>query len=208
MLRIYFGEKPLFIGEDVAKGLQEFSSDEVVQLTKLSEDRVSYLIKQMEITGVKAGIIPLPEDEVLLAIKRQFLYIQAAGGLAYNQQNQILLIFRRGKWDLPKGKLDDGEDLADCAVREVQEETGLHSVILQQPLATTYHTYHQDKEHVLKESTWYLMKADEKELLTPQIDEDIEQCLWVDLEQVNEYMKNTHPSIKDVVAAGLRKLSL
>jgi len=60
------------------------------------------------------------------------------------------MIFRRGKWDLPKGKLDKGETLEQCAVREVREETGLKKIKLQSPLMTTYHTYMKARNHFEK----------------------------------------------------------
>src|SRR5215469_11706824 len=66
--------------------------------------------------------------------------IIAAGGLVFNDKNELLMIFRRGKWDLPKGKLDEGESIEACAVREVQEETGLN-VELQSFIGLTYHEY-------------------------------------------------------------------
>jgi ADP-ribose pyrophosphatase YjhB (NUDIX family) len=50
--------------------------------------------------------------------------VMAAGGLVENEHGEILLIYRKKHWDLPKGKLDAGETLEECAVREVEEETG------------------------------------------------------------------------------------
>ena len=65
----------------------------------------------------------------------------AAGGLVTNPNGEILWIFRRGFWDLPKGKLDEGETIQSCAVREVQEETGLINIQLHQMIGFTNHTY-------------------------------------------------------------------
>ena len=116
------------------------------------------------------------------------------------------MIFRRGKWDLPKGKLDPGESLETCAVREVQEETGVQDVVLEKPLVVTYHTYDESGKHILKESHWYLMQTEKEEELTPQQDEDIDLCIWVPLDELETYMHNTHPSIRDVIKAGLQHL--
>jgi hypothetical protein len=35
----------------------------------------------------------------------------------------------------------------------------------------------------------------------PQLDEDIEQAMWVDKDSLKEYLKNTYPSIIDVFNA-------
>ena len=80
--------------------------------------------------------------------------IIAAGGLVINENDELLMIFRRGKWDLPKGKLDKGESIADCALREVMEETGLQQVKIEKPLGITYHEYFDKRlrNDVIKET--------------------------------------------------------
>ena len=145
-------------------------------------------------------------ETVLKSFKKKLVLIQAAGGLVHTDDDHLLLISRRGKWDLPKGKLDDNEDIKSCAIREVTEETGLIKVAIERPLCITYHTYHQDGKHILKESHWYLMKAEQQANLIPQLEEGIEKCEWVPIDQVAPYMENTHASILDVVNAGLKLL--
>ncbi len=127
--------------------------------------------------------------------------IVAAGGLAENEKGEILMMFRRGFWDLPKGKLDDGETIETCAMREVQEETGLQDVQLISFLCKTYHEYFDKwiNEDVIKETWWYLMKSSSSEKLIPQTEEDIEQLIWIDKKQMDKYLENTYPSIKEVI---------
>jgi hypothetical protein len=79
-------------------------------------------------------------------------------------------------------------------------------VEIEKPLSITYHTYHQDGKHILKESHWYLMKAEQQANLIPQLEEGIEKCEWVPIDQLAPYMENTHASILDVVNAGLKLL--
>ena len=67
--------------------------------------------------------------------------IIAAGGLVLNEKNELLMIFRRNKWDLPKGKLDEGESIEACALREVKEETGLQKLKLEKFIDITFHDY-------------------------------------------------------------------
>lgn len=134
-----------------------------------------------------------------------FQIIRAAGGLVFNEQEQALFIFRRGKWDLPKGKLDEGESLEECAVREVEEETGLKGVVLKNFLLTTYHTYRENGKQLLKESHWYRMEVTGKQELKPQTEEDITEIRWAKQDEWTELQKNSYPLIKKVLnrASGL-----
>jgi len=127
--------------------------------------------------------------------------IIAAGGLVSNENNELLMIFRRGKWDLPKGKLDEGETIEACALREVQEETGLKDITLQKFIGITNHEYfdtHSNKD-VIKESHWYAMTAAPGQPLTPQTEEDIEDIEWVRKEILEIYLNNSYPNIVDIV---------
>lgn len=129
--------------------------------------------------------------------------IKAAGGLVLNPKNEILMIFRRGFWDLPKGKLDEGESIEDCAIREVMEETGLTEIHLDHFLLMTTHSYFDKhiQEDVIKESHWYLMHIDQFQNGVPQIEEDIEKIHWVAFENIAPYLKETYPTIREVISA-------
>jgi ADP-ribose pyrophosphatase YjhB (NUDIX family) len=119
--------------------------------------------------------------------------------LVLNEKKEILFIFRRGKWDLPKGKLDKGETLEQCAVREVEEETGLKNIMLDKNLITTYHTYDENGKHILKESYWYEMHVEGIQKLIPQTIEDIHEAKWVKKKNLSDVLSNTFPSVKDVI---------
>jgi 8-oxo-dGTP pyrophosphatase MutT (NUDIX family) len=110
-------------------------------------------------------------------------------------------MFRRGKWDLPKGKLDEGESIEKCAVREVKEETGIKNIVLLQPVGITYHEYF-DKHSmadVIKETHWFEMQANGEEKLVPQTDEDIEKIIWAGESEIRECLKNSYPNIIEIV---------
>jgi 8-oxo-dGTP pyrophosphatase MutT (NUDIX family) len=127
--------------------------------------------------------------------------ITAAGGLVFNQKNELLMIFRRGFWDLPKGKLDKGETLEQCALREIQEETGLKNLRLGEPVGITHHDYFDKwtNQDVTKETHWYKMFVTGEQNLIPQTVEDIEKAEWATAEQVAACLKNSYPSIVEIV---------
>lgn len=133
-----------------------------------------------------------------------FLEIPAGGGLVCNKEGKYLLIYRHQLWDLPKGKQEPGEDIETCALREVEEETGLHDLRLGELLCITHHTYQVFGEKVLKHTYWYQMYDDSDEDLLPQTEEDITRAEWVEKERLPEYLEGTYPSIAEVfVNAGL-----
>src|SRR5712675_1894974 len=105
--------------------------------------------------------------------KENRILVQAAGGLVQNERGEVLFMFRKGKWDLPKGKLDPGETLENCALREVTEETGVSQLELTKFLLVTEHEYEEKGMAILKETHWYLMKTNGKQILVPQAEEDI-----------------------------------
>ncbi len=127
------------------------------------------------------------------------IFIQAGGGLVENERREILFIFRRGKWDLPKGKLDRGETLEQCAIREVEEETGVRQLKLIRFLLITEHEYVERGHKILKETHWWLMKADGIQTLIPQTEEDITEIRWIGSENLNLVLQNTYPAIADVL---------
>lgn len=131
----------------------------------------------------------------------QLKIIQAGGGLVLNERNELLLIFRRGSWDLPKGKLDPGESIEACALREVEEETGVGNLTLIDFLGITQHQYFDPylKEEVIKESHWYTMSVKGVPALIPQTEEDITDIKWVPLSAVNALIADSFASIKEII---------
>jgi 8-oxo-dGTP pyrophosphatase MutT (NUDIX family) len=206
--KVYFNNKPLFLVDELTPEIEEYlHHEETVFIDEFNPHTIKAMIHEMDQAKIHRGIFLHQDvDALLKSFKKKFSFIQAAGGFVYTPDHKILLIFRRGKWDLPKGKLDPGEDLVSCALREVKEETGLTNVQVEKPLTITYHTYHQYGEYILKESHWYVMRSKGQEVFTPQTDEDIEKCEWAALDKLASYMDNTHASIADVVKAGVQHL--
>jgi len=200
-IKIYFNDKPLFLCNEIDKTLEPYlHHDDAVFIDEFSSQAVKSMIHEMELQKIHAGIfLHTNLDELRKAFWKKFTIVRAAGGLVSNNKNELLMIFRRGKWDLPKGKLDPGETLEQCAIREVEEETGLKDLQLQQHLLTTFHTYHESGKFILKESYWYRMHINRQQALIPQAEEDIAEARWVERDRLKELLNNTFPSIKDVL---------
>lgn len=127
--------------------------------------------------------------------------VQAAGGAVQDEAGRLLAIHRLGRWDLPKGKVEPGEDIADAAVREVMEESGLRSVRLLRPLCQTWHVYPRDGRQYLKCTDWYLMAGTAADSLAPQAEEGIDAVRWLDAAGVAELRRDTYPSLLRVITA-------
>lgn len=133
------------------------------------------------------------------SFQQAFTIIQAAGGIVKDEEDRVLFIFRRGKWDLPKGKRNEGESLAECAKREVQEECGIVVDTVNERVYKTLHTYEEKGKNILKETFWYLMKATNKQMLKPQVEEQIEFIEWANEHRQEELLANTYPMIRDLI---------
>jgi ADP-ribose pyrophosphatase YjhB (NUDIX family) len=126
--------------------------------------------------------------------------VPAAGGIVLNEDGEILLLFRRSKWDLPKGHVQPGEPFEDCALREVSEETGLKDLAIVRFIGTTRHRYFDPmlKTEVEKETQWFEMRASKKEPLHAQVEESIEWIRWVTRQELPDYLRNSYQNIIEI----------
>ncbi|WP_197492257.1 NUDIX hydrolase [Arachidicoccus ginsenosidimutans] len=127
--------------------------------------------------------------------------VLAAGGIVINQDKELLMIFRRLLWDLPKGHLDKGETLEGCAIHEVQEETGLKNLQLKGFVGKTEHIYYERKfrEEAIKETHWFEMLGDKNEQLIPLEKESIERAEWVPKSKLKKYLFNTFENVEEII---------
>lgn len=128
-----------------------------------------------------------------------FKMIDAAGGLVFNRHSECLVMKRREKWDLPKGKLNKGESFELAALREVREETGLDGLVITTPLLSTYHAYVVDEEPYLKRTMWFDMYYAGESDPIPQQDEDITEVRWFQKSKLSVIQDNTYLSVLDVL---------
>jgi len=132
--------------------------------------------------------------------------IEAAGGLVQNKNDELLFIYRRGKWDLPKGKMEYDETPENAAIREVEEECGIGNLSIVAKMYDTFHTYPLKKKRMLKKTHWFSMQATWDKELVPQLEEDILEARWMSRKDIeSELMRNTYTSIGELVENFFKK---
>lgn len=184
-------------------------TDEVSQEDKLSVDAffpvsrkktLKLMMEEFEFNTELKKIIIVSDEVKSLKKKFDSIYtpVDAAGGLVVNAQGQLLVIYRNGKWDLPKGHLETDESMEQCALREVSEECGISGMNVEKFITQTYHIYEIHGLPVQKRTSWFFMTYEGSEMPQPQQSESITQVKWVDKAEVRELLANTYPSLYDL----------
>lgn len=200
--KIYINDKPLILTNSAESFISKNPLGKGFELFIGAFHRNFRMAKKQLEKPFTQGVIieDIDIDILQKEINSYFKPISAGGGVVHNEDGDILMIYRRGKWDLPKGKLDDGESIEACAVREVQEETGLNKLNLGNKIADTFHIYSEHKKDIIKTTVWFTMNVSGTPVLTPQAEENIAEAKWVPVAQLPEYLKYSYQGIKDVLA--------
>jgi len=133
---IFVNDTVLIIAEFLPAGLSRHK-----QLDIKSFDFKEFYKKVKKETAQTYVLISSDPKKYFREMRRKFMVIKAAGGIVFNEANEILFIYRKQKWDLPKGKLDLQERTRDAAVREVEEECGIKVDECGDKLCKTWHVY-------------------------------------------------------------------
>ncbi|RSK31719.1 NUDIX hydrolase [Hymenobacter metallilatus] len=170
---------------------------------------VDRLLRLMEVKKLKKltslTLLARKKKRLILHLKDQFKIVKAAGGLVV-KDGQVLMIFRLGKWDLPKGKLKKEEDPALGALREVEEECNIQ-VELGDKLPSTWHSYAYNGNKILKKTNWYIMRCLDDSLMKPQAEEYIEEVRWMSPQEALKVLDESYASIALVVRHYLREIA-
>lgn len=202
MYKIYVNKTPIFLRR--ADEMETHLSNDEKHIVAHYAGKPSMLlnyIDMLEKTKRFSSVTIFYEDIEKLRTDFWSLFriVEAAGGVVFNKAKEVLLIFRKGSWDLPKGKIDAGETTERAAIREVMEETGIKDLRSKRLLCMTYHVYQGvDKKRVLKPVYWYKMRSDDKNF-KPQKEEDIEKVVWEDIEGFLLKKLPIFPSVEDVL---------
>ncbi|MCG8700350.1 MAG: NUDIX domain-containing protein [Bacteroidales bacterium] len=199
MYKVFFNEKVLHLTDDFVKNFQIrqglfYKFTDTTEFKDILE--VFLQVKKIRSLTVFHYDIDKLRQEFQLSFDK---VVNAAGGVVRNEDDKILMIYRRGKWDLPKGKIDLEESSEDAAIREVSEECGITNLEITNPMLSTYHIYEEKKKLVLKRVMWYEMIHKGNQPLKPQAEEDITAIKWFSQRDLFEPISNTYLTILDVL---------
>ncbi|MEY2629645.1 MAG: pyrophosphohydrolase [Bacteroidota bacterium] len=190
MYKVFVNDKPLFLTNEVAKETD-------FQLFLLESVDIEQVIVKMFQNKIQKAYLYYPDEKAILKkVKEKIPVCKAGGGLVYNKAGDVLFIFRNGKWDLPKGGIEKGEEIEDTAIREVEEETGVTNLKITHKLQKTYHVFKRGGKYKLKVTHWYEMRTDFTGTPKPQANEGIEKVAWLGPEEIKEALKNSYENIK------------
>jgi 8-oxo-dGTP pyrophosphatase MutT (NUDIX family) len=196
--KIYFNEGALIITDslDALKGIPNFyfiGDDEI--------HKSFNILISSEALGkpMTFGLMTPEPQETLREFIEEHTVIQAAGGLVFNKNHELLTIKRNGVWDLPKGKIERHEDQIAAALREVMEETGINHLNISEKIGETYHAYYEDNAILLKETHWYRMNSSGTAALKPQEEEGITEAKFAPLDWFNSSEFQSYHSIHEII---------
>ncbi|MFK5971888.1 MAG: NUDIX domain-containing protein [Flavobacteriaceae bacterium] len=190
MYKVFVNELPLIL----TNKLSETANGEYFLL---NEEAIQQAIKALSKRKLTEAYIYHPNhEEILKKFTKKIKLEVAAGGVVTNKEGKVLFIYRNDKWDLPKGKLDKGETIEQCALREVEEETGVKGLKIENFLKTTYHVFKRNGVYRLKEVHWFAMKTSFEGKLKGQKSEGIEKVKWKGPKKIQKALQNSYVNIK------------
>ncbi|MCL6294270.1 NUDIX hydrolase [Jejuia spongiicola] len=193
MQKIFVNDKPIILTTKVEK--EEGFKNYLLKTVDLAK-----VIRTLNRTKLKeARLIGKKEKKLLKKFLKKLPNVVAGGGKVYNDDGDILFIYRNDKWDLPKGKTEGNETIERTAIREVTEETGVGGLKITKPLETTYHIFKRNGRYKIKITYWFEMKTSFKGKLYPQENEGISKVEWLNKEQTKKALKNSYANIKALV---------
>ena len=201
MYTIFFNEKSIVITH--LKNITLFKASKVFA-EEFSEHELKVWIEDFAQSDLREIVIGHSNPEAFfLFFQSVFTFVKAAGGVVL-LNNKLLFIFKNGKWDLPKGKIDIGETVENAAIREVEEECGIENLQIVKNIFSTFHLYKSPYpksfgKYILKETAWFEMKCLGDGSTTPQLEEGITEARWLSSEELNLVNENTYQSIKQII---------
>lgn len=190
MYKVFVGDKPIILTTLVE---QETNFKNYL----LNTVNIGKVIRELNSTSLnEIRLIHKDEDKLLKKFLKKLPNVIAGGGKVFNENNEILFIYRNDKWDLPKGKAEDKETIEETSIREVTEETGVTGLKIIKPLENTYHIFKRNGKHKIKITHWFEMKTKFSGKLIAQEKEGITKVKWLKGKQVDEALLNSYSNIK------------
>ena len=190
MYKVFVNDKPLFLTDQIVRETD-------FQLFLLESVDIKQLIVKMYQNKIsKAWLYHPDEKEIMKTLKSKLPVQKAGGGLVTNAKGEVLFIFRNGKWDLPKGGIEKGEEIHETALREVMEETGVRGLRAHEKICKTYHIFKRNGRYKLKITHWFRMETDYSGPLEGQLEEGIEKVEWIKPSEIPAALQNSYENIK------------
>jgi len=193
MYKVFFKEKPILLSGKPLQypGFQTFLFDSI--------NRAEIIHKLLN-TSLKGMVLYHHDTEHL---QKEFFgmfdIVPAAGGLVLDEQNRYLVIFRNGFWDIPKGKIDPGEDARTAATREVYEECGISKINIIRNLEPTFHLFYEKEKLKLKHIVWYLMRTEDRNKPIPQTEEGIEKVEFITEQELIRRLPEMYGNLAEMI---------
>ena len=193
MYKVFIDQKPILIvgNEDLSTKIETLHIDDVLNVPE------DIWLKPFTNADPLQIVCRSPEVEFSRIFSNHKL-VEAAGGIVRSAYG-YLIIKRNGLWDIPKGKMDNGETPQETAVREIEEECGIESPKIEDSITETYHVYMNENKAILKKTYWYFLSYYGPQQLTPQKNEGITDALWMSEQQMYGIRGNTYGSINEVL---------
>ncbi|MFB9055777.1 NUDIX hydrolase [Mariniflexile ostreae] len=193
MYKVFVNDKPIVLTTEV----EEETYFKNYDLKKVDLGKV---IRKLNNTKLKeARLIHHKKEKLIKKFLKKLPNVVAGGGKVYNDEGDILFIYRNDKWDLPKGKTEGIESIEKTAIREVMEETGVAGLEITKPLNTTYHIFKRNGRYKIKVTYWFEMKTSFKGVLYPQEEEGITEVAWLNKKKAKKALKNSYANIKELM---------
>ena len=190
MYKVFVNDKPLFLTNEISKETD-------FQLFLLESIDIEQLVINYFQNKIQKAYLYYPDEaELLRVFKSKIPVSKAGGGLVYNKNCDVLFIFRNGKWDLPKGGTEKGEEIELTAMREVEEETGVNNLQIIKKLQKTYHVFKRNGIYKLKITHWFQMESTFEGIPKGQLEEGITEVVWKNPTEIKEALKNSYENIK------------
>lgn len=192
MYKVFVNDKPIYLTSEMVYHKE-------AKCIPLKDADIELIVKKVTKNKWPEVYLYYPSGEKLIQkLKKKTTVVVAAGGLVKNEHNEVLFIKRNGKWDLPKGSLENKETIEEAAIRETQEETGVEGLEIVRPLQVTYHFFKRNGKLKLKETFWFEMKTSFSGAFTPEKKEGIKKVAWKNPKKTLKALNKSFANIREL----------
>lgn len=198
MYKVFIDNTPLYIVEEIGEMLPNAVYIHSENITSIQQAIFAFS-KKVKLSHPIYVVSEKPES-TFAKLFQGFEYIEASGGIV-QREDRFLFIKRNGFWDIPKGKLETGEDPKLGAIREIEEECGIVGPKIDHLITTTFHTYKIKNKPKIKKTFWYALDYDGPKEVVGQLEEGITKVKWFKKSDLDKVRSRTFESILDVLDA-------